>query len=194
MSSFEWSVVSVTSGWRTPDGGTPADGGTPDGGTPDGGTGLHTSQEPPLFFRTVWWRLQFITVLQYIFPACKWTFLERSIKVSWRAGGRSLDPSGPSHCYLVFLTFCGRGLSTIWLFAERSLKVLSTETLNEPSGNVPQRFSVGFCATFRSKPVFVPSHSPDGFSNFIDKQFIDWCDETRGGAAGPGWNRSDPPT
>lgn len=34
---------------------------------------------------------------------------------------------------------------------------------------------------FRSKPVFVPSHSPDGFSNFIDKQFIDWCDETRGG-------------
>lgn len=139
--------------------------------------------------------LQFITVLQYIFPACKWTFLERSIKVSWRAGGRSLDPSGPSHCYLVFLTFCGRGLSTIWLFAERSLKVLSTETLNEPSGNVPQRFSVGFCATFRSKPVFVPSHSPDGFSNFIDKQFIDWCDETRGGgAAGPGWNRSDPPT
>lgn len=86
--------------------------------------------------------LQFITVLQYIFPACKWTFLERSIKVSWRAGGRSLDPSGPSHCYLVFLTFCGRGLSTIWLFAERSLKVLSTETLNEPSGNVPQRLSV----------------------------------------------------
>lgn len=81
--------------------------------------------------------LQFITVLQYIFPACKWTFLERSIKVSWRAGGRSLDPSGPSHCYLVFLTFCGRGLSTIWLFAERSLKVLSTETLNESSGNVP---------------------------------------------------------
>lgn len=142
MSSFEWSVVSVTSGWRTPDGGTP-DGGTPaDGGTPDGGTGLHTSQEPPLFFRTVWWRLQFITVLQYIFPACKWPFLERSIKVSWRAGGRSLDPSGPSHCYLVFLTFLGRGLSTIWLLAERSLKVLSTETLNEPSANVPQRLSV----------------------------------------------------
>lgn len=192
MSSFEWSVVSVTSGWRTPAGEHLME---------EHLMEEHLMVEPGctphrnrLYSLEPSECLQFITVLQYIFPACKWTFLERSIKVSWRAGGRSLDPSGPSHCYLVFLTFCGRGLSTIWLFAERSLKVLSTETLNEPSGNVPQRFSVGFCATFRSKPVFVPSHSPDGFSNFIDKQFIDWCDETRGGAAGPGWNRSDPPT
>ena len=44
--------------------------------------------------------------------------------VSWRAGGRSLGPSGPSHGYLVFLTFCGRGLSAIRLLAECSLKVL----------------------------------------------------------------------
>lgn len=145
LMNTEWSVVSVRSGWRSADGHT------------GGGTGLHASQEPPLFSRTIWTfrppgrRMCFSAFMS--FPSMQLNFMGTFHEGFLEGWGTFSGPrSGPAHCYLGFLTFRGRGLSTIcWMFAERSLKVLLTETCNEPSGNVPQMFSKGFLCNLQKK-------------------------------------------